>query len=237
MTPTNVRVLVVDDELSIQRLLRAVLETRGYEVLAADTGRQALAVVTTLHPDLILLDLGLPDLDGIEFTARLRAWSQTPIIVLSVRSEEQDKVAALNAGADDYLTKPFSTNELVARMQVALRHAARVQPLLGPVITEGDLAIDLTRSHVTRHGTAIHLTPTEYEILRVLAINAGRVLTHAMILRAVWGPDGQQDASKLRVFINQLRRKIEDDPAEPRYVLTELGIGYRFASNTAASGS
>jgi two-component system KDP operon response regulator KdpE len=228
MTTASVRVLVVDNELRAQRLLRGTLEPRGYEVLMARTAHAALSAITTLHPDLMLLDPNLPDVDGIDLIVRLRTWSRTPVIVLSMRNAERDKVAALQAGADDYLTKPFGASELVARMQVALRHVARSQPLLGPVVDTGDLAVDVTRNHVTRHGAQVHLTPTEYELLRMLVTSGGQVLTHATLLRAVWGLNSEQGTNKLRVFVNQLRRKIEDDPARPRYVLTEVGVGYRF---------
>jgi two-component system, OmpR family, KDP operon response regulator KdpE len=224
----NPRILVVDDEPQIRRFLRATLEVHGYEVSLAETGRAALEQVITWHPDLLLLDLGLPEIDGLEVCRRVREWSDVPIIVLSVRDREDDKVAALNLGADDYLAKPFGTNELLARIQVALRHAARVLTPQEPVITVGELRLELAAHRVIFRDQEVHLTPTEYEILKTLAIHGGKVLTHAVLMHKVWGHDQQQDPGKLRVFINQLRRKIEDDPAQPRYIVTEPGVGYRF---------
>ena len=221
------RVLVVDDELQIQRFLRAMLEMRQYDVALAPTGSAALEQVTSWHPDLLLLDLGLPEISGLEVIRRVREWSDVPIIVLSVRDGEDEKVAALNLGADDYMTKPFGTNELLARIQLALRHAARVRLPQEPVITVSDLRLELAAHKVFLHDQEIHLTPTEYEILKILATHAGRVLTHRMLMRKVWGTD-QQDAAKLRVFINQIRRKLEEHPVQPRYIVTEPGVGYRF---------
>jgi two-component system KDP operon response regulator KdpE len=170
----------------------------------------------------------LPDSSGLEVIRRVREWSDVPIIVISVRDREDDKVAALNLGADDYVTKPFGTNELLARIQVALRHAARVHLPQEPVITVADLRLELAAHRVLLHDQEIHLTPTEYDILKTLATYSGRVLTHGMLMHKVWGHDQQQDAAKLRVFINQIRRKIEEDPAQPRYIVTEPGVGYRF---------
>jgi len=224
----NPRILVVDDEPQIRRFLRATLEVHGYEVSLAETGRAALEQLTTWHPDVLLLDLGLPEIDGLEVCRRVREWSDVPIIVLSVRDREDDKVAALNLGADDYLTKPFGTNELLARIQVALRHAARVRTPQEPVIIVGELRLELAAHRVILRDQEVHLTPTEYEILKTLAIHSGKVLTHAVLMHKVWGHDQQQDFGKLRVFINQLRRKIEDDPTQPRYIVTEPGVGYRF---------
>jgi two-component system, OmpR family, KDP operon response regulator KdpE len=228
----NPRILVVDDEPQIRRFLRATLEVHGYEVGLAETGRAALEQVTTWRPDVVLLDLGLPEIDGLEVCRRVREWSDVPIIVLSVRDREDDKVAALNLGADDYLTKPFGTNELLARIQVALRHAARVHTPQEPVISAGELRLELAAHRVILGDQEVHLTPTEYELLKTLAIHNGKVLTHAVLMQKIWGRDQQQDPAKLRVFINQLRRKIEDDPAQPRYIVTETGVGYRFHANT-----
>jgi two-component system, OmpR family, KDP operon response regulator KdpE len=222
------RVLVVDDEPQLQRFLHATLEVHQYDVALAATGAAALEQVASWRPDLVLLDLGLPGISGLDVIRRVREWSDVPVIVLSVREREEDKVAALNLGADDYLTKPFGTNELLARIQVALRHAARVRLPQEPVITVGDLRLDLAAHRVLLRNQEIHLTPTEYEILKTLATHAGKMLTHTLLLQKVWGPDQSQDAAKLRVFINQLRRKIEEDPAQPRYVVTEPGVGYRF---------
>ena len=224
----SARILVVDDEPQIRRLLNTSLGARGYEVATASDGPSALEMALSWRPDLILLDLGLPILDGLEVCRQIRAWSQVPIIILTVRDAEQDKVAALDLGADDYLTKPFGTDELLARIRVALRHAARASGTEDPVLQFGDLRLDLAHRQVTVRAEEIHLTPKEYELLRVLATQAGKVLTHRMLLRAVWGGAYEQDVATLRVFITQLRRKIEDDPARPAHILTEPGIGYRF---------
>jgi two-component system, OmpR family, KDP operon response regulator KdpE len=226
----NPRILVVDDEPQIQRFLHATLEVHQYDVALAATGAAALKQVALWRPDLLLLDLGLPEVSGLEVIRRVREWSNVPIIVLSVRDREEDKVAALNLGADDYVTKPFGTNELLARIQVALRHAAQVHLPQEPVITVGDLRLELAAHRVFLHDQEVHLTPTEYEILKTLATHAGKMLTHTLLLQKIWGPDQSQDVAKLRVFINQLRRKIEDDPSQPRYIVTEPGVGYRFGS-------
>jgi two-component system KDP operon response regulator KdpE len=222
------RLLVVDDEPQIRRFLKATLEVHGNEVALAENGRSALEQVTTWRPDVMLLDLGMPEIDGLDVLRRVREWSDMPIIVLSVRDREDEKVMALNLGADDYLTKPFGTNELLARIQVALRHAARRHTSPEPVIVVGDLRIELAAHRVSLHNQDVHLTPTEYDILKTLAMYSGKVMTHGVLLQKVWGLDQQQDPAKLRVFINQLRRKIEDDPAQPQYIITEPGIGYRF---------
>ena len=224
----SARILVVDDEPQIGRLLKTSLGARGYQVAVASDGLAALDMAANWRPDLILLDLGLPLIDGLEVCRQVRAWSQVPIIVLTVRDAEEDKVAALDLGADDYLTKPFGTDELLARIRVALRHAARLSATEEPVRHFGDLMIDLARRLVIVRGQEVHLTPREYELLRVLATEAGKVLTHSMLLRAVWGGGYEQDVPTLRVFVTQLRRKIEADPAHPAHILTEPGIGYRF---------
>ena len=228
---SRVRILVVDDEPQIRRFLKTTLEVHGYEVALAEHGRVALEQITAWRPDVILLDLGLPEIDGLEVTRRVREWSDVPIIVLSVRDREADKVAALNLGADDYLTKPFGTGELLARIQVALRHTTRGHLPQEPVITAGDLRLNIALRQVTRGEEEIHLTPTEYDILKTLATHTGKVLTHTMLLQKVWGSSHQQDLAKLRVFMNQLRRKIEDDPAQPHYIVTEPGVGYRFCAD------
>ena len=224
----SARILVVDDEPQIGRLLKTSLGARGYQVAVASDGLAALDMAASWRPDLILLDLGLPLIDGLEVCRQVRAWSQVPIIVLTVRDAEEDKVAALDLGADDYLTKPFGTDELLARIRVALRHAARLSATEEPVRHFGDLMIDLARRLVIVRGQEVHLTPREYELLRVLTIEAGKVLTHSMLLRAVWGGGYEQEVPTLRVFVTQLRRKIEADPAHPAHILTEPGIGYRF---------
>ena len=224
----SARILVVDDEPQIGRLLTTSLGARGYEVAVASDGQAALDMAASWRPDLILLDLGLPTIAGLDVCRQLRAWSQVPIIVLTVRDAEQDKVAALDLGADDYLTKPFGTAELLARIRVALRHAAHLSVTAEPVRQFGDLRIDLARRLVVVRDQEVHLTPREYDLLRVLATQAGKVLTHRLLLRAVWGGAYEQDVATLRVFVTQLRRKIEADPAHPTHILTEPGIGYRF---------
>jgi len=225
MTEAGQRILIVDDETPIRRYLRTALSAEGFHVFEATNGQEALNATVANHPDLIILDLGLPDFDGTEVTRRLREWSQTPIIVLSVREAENDKVAALDAGADDYLTKPFGTGELMARMRVALRRQAGKPD--DPVIQVDNLKMDISRRSVTSNGNAVSLTPTEYEILRILLQNAGKVLTHRQLLRQVWGIAYEGEMHILRVNISNLRRKIEPDPARPHYLLTEPGVGYR----------
>jgi two-component system KDP operon response regulator KdpE len=225
MSDAGQRVLVVDDENSIRRYLRAALGAQGFAVYEASNGEEAIKGVIANHPDIIILDLGLPDFDGIEVTRRLREWSQTPIIILSVREAENDKIAALDAGADDYLTKPFGTGELMARMRVAMRRLAGKAD--EPVLQVENLKMDLSRRLVTVNDKEIALTPTEYDILRLLLQNAGRVITHRQLLRQVWGTAYESEMHLLRVNISNLRRKIEPDPARPHYLLTEPGVGYR----------
>ncbi len=229
MSETGPRVLVVDDERAIRRFLRVTLTAHGYTVLEACSGEQGLIQVAEARPDVVILDLGLPDLDGIEVTHRLREWTQVPIIILSVREQEGDKVAALDAGADDYLTKPFGVGELLARMRVALRRTA--PPQANALFESGDLVVDLARRRVIVAGHEVQLTPTEYDLLRVLVTHAGRVLTHAQLLRQVWGVGYAGEAHLLRVNISNLRRKIEQDPARPLHIVTEPGVGYRLRSD------
>ncbi|MGZ9221428.1 MAG: response regulator [Anaerolineales bacterium] len=229
MTEAGMRVLVVDDENPIRRYLRAALGAQGFAVYEASNGEDAIKGVIANHPDIIILDLGLPDFDGIEVTRRLREWSQIPIIILSVREAENDKIAALDAGADDYLTKPFGTGELMARMRVAMRRLAGNAD--EPVLQVEDLKMDLFRHLVTVNDGEIALTPTEYDILRLLLQNAGRVLTHRQLLRQVWGTAYESEMHLLRVNISNLRRKIESDPARPHYLLTEPGVGYRLRAD------
>jgi two-component system, OmpR family, KDP operon response regulator KdpE len=221
---TGQRVLVVDDETSIRRYLRAALTAQGLTVYEAADGQEAVNAVLAHRPDLIILDLGLPDMDGIEVTRRLREWSQTPIIILSVREAEQDKIAALDAGADDYLTKPFGTGELLARMRVVQRRQGSGPN--EPIFTSGGLTLDFSHRLVTANEKEIQLTPTEYDLLRVLVSHAGKVLTHRQLLRQIWG-EGYNDMHILRVNISNLRAKIEPDPARPTYIHTEAGVGYR----------
>ncbi|MBC8170581.1 MAG: response regulator [Anaerolineae bacterium] len=218
-------VLVVDDELQIRRFLRISLEVHNYEVHETATGQDAILQTARLRPDLVILDIGLPDIDGLEVLKRLREWTNVPVIILSVRDSDRDKVAALDAGADDYLTKPFSLDELMARIRLAQRHA-QPQPDIH-IFTSGGLQVDLTRRLVTVNREPIKLTPTEYALLHLLIQHAGRVLTHQQILRAVWGPEYVNETHYLRVYFAQLRQKIEDNPALPRIILTEPGVGYR----------
>jgi two-component system KDP operon response regulator KdpE len=218
-------VLIVDDELPIRRFLRISLETNHYRVHEAETGAEALAKAAQLRPEVIILDMNLPDMEGAEVLRRLREWTSVPVIILSVRDADRDKVAALDAGADDYLTKPFSTDELLARLRVARRHAQPVATQ--PIHTFGDIQIDLARRVVTRSGEAVKLTPTEYALLRLLVQHAGRVLTHRQILKEVWGPQYVEETHYLRVYFAQLRQKLEANPALPRLIITEPGVGYR----------
>jgi two-component system KDP operon response regulator KdpE len=222
------RILVVDDELQMRRMLKTGLSVRGYEVLEVESGIAALEAIINWYPEVVVLDLGLPDMDGLEVCRRVREWSYVPIIVLSVRDQEQEKVAVLDMGADDYLTKPFGMDELLARIRVALRHVACRDAPHEPVCTYGDVQIDRAYRRVMVRGQAVHLTPTEYKLLLVLTTHAGKVLTHHWLLRAVWGDSYDQEVPTLRVFITQLRHKIEPDAAKPVYILTEPGVGYRF---------
>lgn len=221
-------ILIVDDELQIRRFLRISLEANGYRVFETNNGREAILETARLRPDLIILDMGLPDMDGLHVLKRLREWTPTPVIILSVRDVDLDKVAALDAGADDYLTKPFSVEELLARMRAAQRHAhAEAQP---SIFTSGNIQVDLAHRLVTKNGEPVRVTPTEYALLRLLIQHAGRVLTHRQILKEVWGPDYMEETHYLRVYFAQLRQKLEDDPARPRLILTEPGVGYRLAA-------
>ncbi len=224
-------VLVIEDDPQIQRFLRVALGAHGYRLFEAATGGAGLVEATTRQPDIIILDLGLPDIDGIEVIQRLREWTTLPIIVLSARGQERDKIAALDAGADDYVGKPFGIGELLARMRVALRHAARKQNEPDePVFSVGDLRVDLGQRKVTVGGKPVHLTPIEYRLLATLIQHSGKLLTHRQLLTEVWGPPYTEQAHYLRVYTAQLRRKLEADPARPRYILTEPGVGYRLAA-------
>ena len=219
------KILVVDDERPIRRFLNASLGNR-YTILEAENGGDAIQAAAINHPDVIILDLGLPDMDGMDVTRRLREWTDVPVIVISVRDSEKDKVAALDAGADDYLTKPFGTNELLARIRVALRHSnkSETEP---EVYQNDDLLVDLVKREVRVNDRSVMLTPTEYSILRMLVNYAGRVLTHQQMIKEVWGGNNEADSHLLRVNISNLRRKIESDPLRPRHIITEPGIGYR----------
>jgi two-component system KDP operon response regulator KdpE len=225
MNEIGFRVLVVDDERAIRRFLRAALNAHGYIIYEAANGQEALSAAAAERPDLVILDLGLPDIDGVEVTRQIREWSQLPIIILSVREQESDKVSALDAGADDYLTKPFSIGELMARIRVALRRSS--QTVAEPVFTSGELQVNLSRRLVTVKSQEVSLTPTEYDLLRVLVQHPGKVLTHRQLLKIVWGDAYETETHMLRVNMSNLRRKIEPDPTRPRFIITEPGVGYR----------
>lgn len=223
-------VLVVDDEPAIHRFMAPALAANGYEALRADTGGEALALVANRNPDAVILDLGLPDMDGKQVIRRLREWSTVPILVLSARDREVEKIEALDLGADDFINKPFGMGELMARLRAALRHRMQEKGET-PLLRLGDVEIDIPRHRVTRAGAELKLTPKEFELLAFLARHGGKVLTHRQILRAVWGPAHEQDTQYLRVYVGQLRAKIEPDPANPDLIVTEPGIGYRLASD------
>jgi two-component system KDP operon response regulator KdpE len=221
-------ILVIDDEPQIQRAIRTILTEKGFRVSTASRGEEGLTLAASTEPDIVILDLGLPDMDGVEVCTRLREWTQIPIIILSVRDSERDKVAALDKGADDYLTKPFGIEELLARVRVALRHAASRKTEQSKIVKAGALTIDLAWHIVKRSEEEIKLTGTEYKLLAYLASNHGRVLTHQSILIHVWGPADADHTEYLRVYMRQLRKKLEEDPERPQVILTEPGIGYRF---------
>ena len=229
MSDNKPRVLLVDDDPAIRRFLRVALESREYTVFEAASGEDAVSDAATHRPDIVILDLGLPDIDGVEVVCLLRQWTQIPIIILSVRGSEKDKIAALVAGADDYLTKPFGMGELIARLQAALRRAA--QPRDEPVFTSGALKVDLARRIVTVAGCEVQLTRHEYDLLRVLILHAGKVLTQGQLLHEVWGPEYAQESHMLHVNISNLRSKIETEPGHPRLIVTEPGVGYRLRAD------
>jgi two-component system KDP operon response regulator KdpE len=228
MAQSDALILLIEDEPQMRRFLRVTLQSCGYRLVEAATGEEGLAHAATRSPDVILLDLGLPDLDGLEVTRRLREWSAVPIIVLSAREQERDKVGALDAGADDYLTKPFGAEELLARIRVALRHRALQQSgQAEPVFAIDELRVDLARRQVFLAEREVHLTPIEYRLLAVLIRNAGKVVTHSQLLKEVWGPPHMNQTQYLRVYMAQLRHKLEADPTRPRFFLNEPGVGYR----------
>jgi two-component system KDP operon response regulator KdpE len=228
MTESTPVVVMVEDEKQIRRFVRTALESEGIRMFDAETGRQGLTEAATRKPDLVILDLGLPDFDGVDFIRELRTWSALPVIVLSARTDEVDKIEALDAGADDYLTKPFGVGELLARVRAALRR--RATGAKGEsVVTFGTVRVDLANRSVVRAGTQIHLTPIEFRLLSVLASNAGKVITHRQLLRDVWGPSHVEHSHYLRIYMAQLRHKLEDDPTRPRHLLTETGVGYRLS--------
>ncbi|HYO09663.1 MAG TPA: response regulator [Tepidisphaeraceae bacterium] len=228
-------ILVIEDEPALQRFLRATLEAENFKIIEAATGEQGLRHASTSVPDLIILDLGLPDIDGVAVTQRLREWTAIPIIVVSARGREQDKVVALDAGADDYLTKPFGVGELLARVRVVLRHLSTADRASGDSIFQsGSLKVDLARREVSVHGRPVHLTPNEFKLLTVLIRNAGKVMTHRQLLREVWGPGSGDETHYLRVYMSQLRQKLEPDAVRPEHLLTEPGVGYRLVSGVGA---
>lgn len=228
MMEKGLRVLVIDDEPQIRKLLKVSLNAHGYDVHEAASGTEAVMQASGTKPDLIILDLGLPDMDGKEVVHRLREWTEVPILILTVRDQEREKIEALDTGADDYITKPFSMGELLARIRVSIRRSAHTGD--EPVIQCGDLSVDLAQRRVLLDTQEIKLTPTEYDIIKILAQNAGKVLTHRQLLKAVWGDTYSEDTHYIRVYIGQLRRKIEPNPTQPRYIITESGVGYRLMS-------
>ena len=229
MSDTSPIVIIVEDEKQIRRFVRSALEAEGCRVFEADSGKQGLVEAGTRKPDLVLLDLGLPDLDGVEFIRDLRGWSAVPVLILSARSTENDKIIALDAGADDYLTKPFGVGELLARVRAILRRQSKGEEA-SPVVSFGDIQVDFSRRVVTRGSEAVHLTQIEYRLLAILLANPDKVLTHRHLLREVWGPSFVESNHYLRIYVGHLRQKLEVDPAQPKHILTETGVGYRFQS-------
>jgi len=221
-------ILVIEDDPPIRKFLRVTLGSQGFQIVESETGKDGLLQAASRAPELIILDLGLPDMDGVELVKQLRDWSTVPVIIVSARGKEQDKIVALDAGADDYLTKPFGAGELLARVRVALRHAATLKSGTGePVFNLGELCVDLLHRRVTVGEKDVHLTPNEFKLMAVLVKHAGMVLTHRQLLKEVWGPGSGNETHYLRVYMNQLRQKLETDPTRPKYLLTEPGVGYR----------
>ena len=227
MTDDRGLVLLIEDEPQMRRFLRVTLQSRGYDLIEASSGEEGIAQSATRKPEVILLDLGLPDLDGLEVLGRIREWSQTPVIILSAREQEQDKIRALDAGADDYLTKPFSAGELLARIRVALRHQVMQEGQTEPVFVLDTLRVDLAKRRVFLKESEIHLTPIEYRLLAYLIKNAGKVVTHKQLLKEVWGPAYANQSHYVRVYMGMLRHKLEEDPSRPRFFINEPGVGYR----------
>ena len=228
MTQDKELILLIEDEPQMRRFLRVTLQSHGYRLIEAPTGQEGLMQAATRNPDVVLLDLGLPDMDGIEVAGQLREWSEVPIIVISAREQEEDKIKALDAGADDYLTKPFGAGELLARIRVSLRHKALLHAVQKePVFTVDNLRVDLSARQVFLNDKEVHLTPIEYRLLTVLIRNAGKVVTHTHLLKEVWGPVYGSQTQYLRVYMTQLRRKLEADPARPKFLINEPGVGYR----------
>jgi two-component system KDP operon response regulator KdpE len=231
MSAPKLCILVIEDELPLRRFLRVTLETQDYRIIETGLGQEGLQMAASSQPDLIILDLGLPDIDGLQVIKKLREWTAIPIIVVSARGKEQEKVIALDGGADDYLTKPFGLPELLARVRVAARRRAKADATTGnPIFITGGLHVDLAKREVLTDGKKVHLTPNEFRLLGILVKHAGKILTHAQLLREIWGPNSTNENHYLRVYVNQLRQKIEPDPARPKYILTETGVGYRLSS-------
>lgn len=228
MTDSEPKILLVEDEQQIRRFLRVTLSSNGYKLIEAAAGQEGLMLAATEKPDVIILDLGLPDMDGLDFTKQLREWCPVPVIVLSARGQEGDKISALDAGADDYLTKPFGTGELLARLRVALRHNDRIKPdTIETSFAFGNISIDLAKRQILKEGKELHLTPIEYKLLTLLVRHAGKVLTHRQLLKEVWGDAYSDENHYLRVYMGQLRQKLEDNAAHPKHLITEPGVGYR----------
>lgn len=225
----EVTVLLVEDEPHIRRVLQSVLAAEGYRVFEAETGERGLVEASTRRPDLLVVDLGLPDMDGVEVVRAVRHWSEVPILILSARTEETEKIAALDAGADDYLAKPFGVGELLARVRALVRRRTKGGEGT-PVVNFGEVQVDLARRAVTRNGERVHLTNIEYRLLAVLVVNAGKVMTHRHLMREVWGPGHAENGHYLRIYVSRLRQKLEPNPTEPAHLLTESGVGYRFVA-------
>jgi two-component system, OmpR family, KDP operon response regulator KdpE len=228
MTQRDIPILVIEDEPEIRKFLKASLESHDYGPVFAETAREGIKLITAHPPEVVILDLGLPDMDGLDVIRTVREWSAIPIIVLSARGQEKDKVTALELGADDYLTKPFGVPELLARLKVALRHGRQSASAISPVFEAGDLSVDLEKRQVKVKGEEIHLTPIEYKLLSVLVKHAGKVVTHQQLLKEVWGKNSTENSHYLRIYAQHLRQKLGDDPMRPRYIVTEAGVGYRF---------
>ncbi|RJX32868.1 MAG: two-component system response regulator KdpE [Oxalobacter sp.] len=227
MKEATTHIVLIEDEVQIRRFLRMTLESEGIRVIEAGNGKQGLAEISARQPDMVLLDLGLPDMDGVDVVRQLRTWSSVPILILSARSDELQKVSALDAGADDYLTKPFGVPEMMARIRVHLRRRTSTAETTSPIFNFGEVTVDFPQRRIMRSGQQVHLTPIEYKLLSVLIRNAGKVVTHSQLLREVWGPGHIEHGHYVRVYMGHLRQKLESDPARPAHIFTEAGVGYR----------